>query len=84
MPKAAAGELNAVNLKSVLWDTLQKVRAGKITPGQGDVVAAQAREILRTTKVQLGIFSQAGAAVSQELIDFAKPTKGEGRVRRVG
>lgn len=75
MPKSAAGnELNAINLKSVLWDTLNKVRAGKITPAQGDVIASQAREILRTTKAQLSIFSQAGQAVSSELIDFARPS----------
>lgn len=74
MHKSTAGELNAINLKSVLWDTLQKVRAGKITPAQGDVIASQAREILRTTKAQLSIFSQAGQAVSAELIDFARPS----------
>lgn len=82
MPKSAAGELNAVNLKAVLWETLQKVKAGKITPAQGDVIASQAREILRTTKAQLSIFGQAGQSVSAELIEFAKPSKNEGRARR--
>ena len=81
MHKSAAGELNAVNLKSVLWDTLQKVRAGKLSTGQGDVVAAQAREILRTSKVQLAIFGQAGQGVSQELIDFARPAVKQPRKR---
>jgi hypothetical protein len=76
MRSAAAGELNAINLKAVLWETLKGVRAGKLTPAQGDVVASQAREILRTSKVQLAIFGQAGHGVSQELIDFAKPTRG--------
>lgn len=65
--------LNAVNLKATLWDTLQSVKAGKITPATGDVVASQAREILRTAKTQLQIFSQAGESVASELIDFAKP-----------
>jgi hypothetical protein len=76
MPKSAAGNktsLNAINLKNVLWDTLNGVRRGKITTAQGDVIASQAREILRTSKVQLSIFNQAGQSVSQELIDFAKP-----------
>ncbi len=77
MRKSAAGDLNAINLKNVLWDTLKAVRAGKVTPAQGDVVASQAREILRTSKVQLSIFSQSGQAVSAELIDFAKPSRGE-------
>ena len=66
--------LNAVNLKAVLWDTLQSVKAGKTTPASGDVVASQAREILRTVRTQLQIFSQAGESVAAELIDFAKPT----------
>lgn len=65
--------LNAVNLKDVLWDTLQSVKAGKTTPASGDVVASQAREILRTVRTQLQIFSQAGQSVASELIDFAKP-----------
>lgn len=65
--------LNAVNLKNELWDTLQSVKCGKTTPATGDVVASQAREILRTVKTQLQVFSQAGESVSSELIDFAKP-----------
>lgn len=69
------GELNAVNLKAALWDTLKKVKAGSITPASGDVVAAQAREILRCVRAQLSIFSQAGDSVSDELVDFAKPGK---------
>lgn len=66
--------LNAVNLKTVLWETLQSVKSGKTTPATGDVVASQAREILRTARTQLQIFSQAGESVSSELIDFAKPS----------
>lgn len=81
MPQSVAGELNAVNLKAVLWDTLQKVKAGKLSTGQGDVVASQAREILRTSKVQLAIFGQAGQGVSQELIDFASPAAAPKRGR---
>ncbi len=66
-------QLNAVNLREELWDTLQQVKSGKMTPASGDVVASQAREILRTVKTQLAIFSQSGRAVSSELVDFAKP-----------
>jgi len=75
MPNAADGDkaLNAINLRDQLWQTLKAVKSGEMTPASGDVVAAQAREILRTIKVQLSIFSQAGKAVSDELVDFAKP-----------
>ncbi len=78
MHKSADGEklaLDAINLKAALWDTLQDVKTGKITAGSGDAIAAQAREILRTVRTQLAIFSQSGNAVAAELIDFAKPTK---------
>lgn len=68
-----AGELNAINLKQKLWETLNEVKRGKITPGSGDAIASQAREILRTVKTQLLIMSQSGNAVTSELVDFAKP-----------
>lgn len=72
MPKSVDGEvLNAINLKGALWETLKGVKAGKIAAGSGDVVASQAREIIRTVRTQLTIFSQSGQKVSQEVIDFA-------------
>jgi len=73
MKNQAEEKLDAINLKSALWDTLQKVRSGEMTPGSADAVASQAREILRTVRTQLAIFSQAGESVAGELIDFAKP-----------
>lgn len=73
MKASQDGELNAINLKQALWETLENVRSGKISTAQGDVIASQAREILRTVKVQLSVFQQAGHGVSSELIDFAKP-----------
>jgi hypothetical protein len=72
--KMAAKNLDAIALKEVLWDTLGKIRRGKITAGGGDAIAAQAREILRTAKTQLAILGQAGKAVPQELIKFADPS----------
>lgn len=66
-------DLNAVNLKEALWDTLKKVRSGKMTPGAADAVAAQAREILRATRTQLAVLTQAGESVSAEMVDFARP-----------
>ncbi len=62
-----------MHLKDELWDTLKKVKGGAILPGNGDAVAAQAREILRTVRTQMAIFAQAGIPISTEVIDFASP-----------
>lgn len=67
--------LNAVSLKNELWDTLKKVKGGKITTATGDIVAAQAREILRAVRTQLSIFQQSGDDVSAEVKAFARPPK---------
>ena len=37
-------ELTATNLKNALWDTLNDIKSGTVQPGQGDAIAAQARE----------------------------------------
>jgi hypothetical protein len=55
-----------------LWDTLKDIRSGAIQPGQGDAIAAQAREILRTVKVQLQVTTQAKRSVPLEVIAFAE------------
>jgi hypothetical protein len=47
-------------------------------PGHADAVAAQAREILRTIRVQLQISGQTNRPVPVEVIDFS-----EGKVKRV-
>jgi hypothetical protein len=65
-------ELNASNLKSALWGTLNDIRSGVIQPGQGDAIAAQAREILRTVKVQLQVTSQSKRSVPADVITFAE------------
>jgi ElaB/YqjD/DUF883 family membrane-anchored ribosome-binding protein len=65
--------LDAVELKRALWETLQGVRSGTITPQSADAIASQAREILRTVRTQLSVFQQAAEKVSKELIDFAHP-----------
>jgi hypothetical protein len=41
-------------------------------PAQGDAIAAQAREILRTIKVQLQIVGQSKRNVPTNVIDFAE------------
>ena len=64
--------LTATNLKNALWETLNAVKDGSMQPGQGDAVAAQAREIIRTTNVQLRIAQQTKRSVSLDVIEFAE------------
>ena len=70
--KDVQGQLNASNLKSELWSTLNELRGGKIQPGQGDAIASQAREILRTVKTQLLVTNQAKRPVPADCIKFAE------------
>lgn len=65
-------ELNATNLKNALWETLQDIKTGTVQPGQGDAIAAQAREILRTVKVQLQVTNQSKRSVPADVIAFAE------------
>jgi hypothetical protein len=65
-------DLNASNLKSALWETLNGLKSGAVQPGQGDAIAAQAREILRTVKVQLQVTSQSKRSVPADVIAFAE------------
>jgi hypothetical protein len=65
-------KLTAISLKNALWDTLLKVKSGEIEAGQADSIASQAREILRTTTVQLKIASQTKRNVSLDVISFAE------------
>lgn len=70
-----ATTLTAVNLKDALWSTLNKVRAKKLLPGHADAIAAQAREILRTVKMQLAISGQTNRPVPYEVIEFSEGKK---------
>jgi hypothetical protein len=65
-------ELNASNLKAALWETLNDIKSGVVQPGQGDAIASQAREILRTVKVQLQVTSQSKRSVPADVIAFAE------------
>lgn len=65
-------DLTASNLKNVLWDTLNDIKNGVIQPGQGDAIAAQAREILRTVKVQLQVTNQSKRSVPADVINFSE------------
>ena len=68
----AKADLSAVALKEALWDTLNQIKTDKMLPAQGDAIAAQAREILRTVKVQLQIVGQSKRSVPLEVIEFAE------------
>jgi hypothetical protein len=67
-------KLSAVSLKNALWETLQGIKNESVLPGAGDAVASQAREILRTVKVQLQVCSQSKRNVPTEIIDFVEKT----------
>lgn len=69
---ATQEELTASNLKSELWKTLTELRSGEIQPGQGDAIASQAREILRTVRTQLMVTSRAKRGVPADCISFAE------------
>ncbi len=65
-------DLTAKNLKTSLWETLNAVKDGKMEPGQADAVESQAREILRTTNIQLRISQQAKRPVHADVISFSE------------
>lgn len=67
-----SAKLSAVNLKNALWETLQSIKDDTMQPAQGDAIASQAREILRTVKTQLQVCTQAKRNVPTEIIDFAE------------
>jgi hypothetical protein len=66
--------LTASSLKEALWNTLNQVKSKKILPGHADAVAAQAREILRTVKVQLMVSGQTNRPVPAEVVEFSEGT----------
>ena len=68
-------ELTATNLKQALWETLDKLTKGSMQPAEGDAVATQAREILRTTNTQLRISQQSKRPVPAEVIAFSENSK---------
>jgi hypothetical protein len=51
------------------------LRHENILPNRADAIAAQAREILRTVKVQLQVAGQAKRALPQEIVTFSEGGK---------
>lgn len=68
-------KLNATNLKNALWETLNGVKDGTVDAGKADAIASQAREIVRTVKVQLQISSMSKRDVPIELVNFNETVK---------
>lgn len=64
--------LSAKNLKETLWDTLTDLRHENILPNRADAIAAQAREILRTVRVQLQVAGQAKRGVPVDIVRFSE------------
>jgi len=65
-------QLTAENLKEALWETLNGVKDGEIGAMQGDAIATQAREILRTTNTQLRISAQSKTDVPKKVVAFSQ------------
>ena len=63
-------KLNAMSLKAILWKTLQSVKNKEIDPVVANAVAVQAREILRTIKIQMEILKDKHISI-EELNKFA-------------
>jgi hypothetical protein len=64
--------LNAQNLKKVLWETLQDTKADVVEVEKSNAVASNAREILKTIKLQLDIARLSKQKVYEGLTSFAK------------
>lgn len=64
--------LSASSLKDILWETLTDLKHDNILPNRADAIAAQAREILRTIKVQLQVAGQAKRGVPEDIIEFSE------------
>lgn len=65
-------KLTAVNLKKALWETLQDVKSGKTGYADADSVATQAREILRTTNVQIKVAQVANRQLPADVLAFSE------------
>lgn len=73
--KSRQNELNAVTLKTMLWNTMHQLRLGKVSAMTANAVATQAREILRAARFQMDVMNKPTKKVSAELQRFANPGK---------
>ena len=68
----AKTNLTANNLKTALWETLQKVKSGKMDAGKADSIATQGREIIRTINTQIKISQHSQTPLPKDVMDFSK------------
>lgn len=68
-------KLTAINLKNALWQTLKGLQTGAVQYTDADAIASQAREIIRTTNVQIKIAQASNRQLPQEVIDFSESPK---------
>lgn len=64
--------LTASGLRDVLWETLNDVRTNQMMPNRADAIATQAREILRTVKMQISVAATSKRKLSQDVIGFSE------------
>ena len=55
------------------------IKSDKMQPAQGDAIASQAREILRTVKVQLQVATHTKRSVPLEVIEFSETVHRNGK-----
>lgn len=68
-------KLTAINLKNALWQTLKGLQTSAVQYTDADAIASQAREIIRTTNVQIKIAQASNRQLPQEVIDFSESQK---------
>lgn len=71
-PASDTPTLNASNLKAALWETLNGIKSGSVQASDGDAIAAQAREILRTVKVQAAVSRQSNRPLPTDVLVFSE------------
>lgn len=65
-------KLSASNLKTILWDTLGKVRSNNIDADEAMAISGMAREIVRTTSTQLKVAVYSRRPISKDVLDFTE------------
>lgn len=60
-------KLSAGNLKDILWDTLQKIRDGKIPLDQANAIAHQARAIARVVRTEIVLVQAMGEKPTKDI-----------------
>lgn len=64
--------LTANSLKNVLWESMNQLKDGSVSPQVSNAMATNCREILRVVRVQLQIATQMNQEIPVELIEFSK------------